>query len=231
MQVRVRLFAGTRDAVGAPSLHVEMPEGAQVEDLLAALCREHPRLAGYRAHALVAVDGAFSTGTASLREGCEVAIMPPVSGGSGALTDAPFSLDALVAEVGSRSAGAVVGFVGLVRDTSGERPEARVERLHFEAFAPLAEREIGTLRTEACAKFALSGCLVRHRLGTLAVGEPIVAVVTAAPHRRAAFEAAMWIMDEIKTRVPIWKREHVADGTAEWVNDPTTPKNTRGSSA
>lgn len=226
MQVRVRLFAGTRDAVGASSLHVELPSGARVEDLLATLCREHPRLEAYRAHALLAVDGAFSMRAATLRDGAEVAIMPPVSGGSGALLDAPFSLDALVRELETRGAGAVVGFVGLVRETSGERPEARVERLHFEAFAPMAEREIEALREEAARKFSLSGCLVRHRLGTLGVGEPIVAVVAAAPHRRAAFEAAMWLMDELKTRVPIWKREHVAGAEARWVNDPTT----RGSS-
>lgn len=221
MQVRVRLFAGTRDAVGAASLDVEVPEGARVDDLVATLCLAHPRLEAYREHALLAVDGAYSTGAAPLRPGSELAIMPPVSGGAGALREGPFSLDALVQELETQGAGAVVGFVGLVRDTSGERRGEPVESLHFEAFAPLAEREIETLRREATAKFALTGCLVRHRLGTLGVGEPIVAVVTAAAHRRAAFEAAMWLMDELKTRVPVWKRERFSSGEARWVNDPT----------
>jgi molybdopterin synthase catalytic subunit len=223
MRVRVRLFAGTRDAVGAPSLEMDLPQGATVGDLVGLLCARHPRLQGYRDHALLALDGAFTTPRAALREGAEVALMPPVSGGAGdgrALVDGPFSLDALVASLERRGAGAVVAFLGQVRPTSGEAPGMRVERLRFEAFEPLAEAEITRLRDEATAKFRLTGCLVRHRLGVLAVDEPIVAVACAAPHRRDAFEAAQWLMDQIKTSVPIWKREEGPSG-ARWVNDPT----------
>lgn len=208
--MRVRLFAGTRDAVGAPSLEVDLPEGARVEDLLARLCAEHPRLAPYRPHALYALDGRFVPASAALRSGAELAIMPPVSGG--ALQEGPFSLDALVAELERTGAGAVVGFVGYVRGDGG------VERLRFEAFAPMAEREIASLREQAIAKFGLTDLIVRHRVATLPVGAPIVAVVAASPHRRAAFEAAQWVMDELKARVPIWKAEEGAAG-AQWVND------------
>lgn len=220
MRVRARLFAGARDAIGASHVEVDLPEGARVADLVAALAGAHPRFAPYREHLLFAVDGAFVTPQTRLSPGAEVALMPPVSGGSGAIDAAPFSLDELVARLERDGAGAVVAFVGLVRATSGERPGARVERLAFEAHAPLAERAIEEIRQEAIAKFQLSGCLVRHRIGTLAVGEPIVAVAAAAPHRRAAFEAATWVMDELKARVPIWKQEQGPAG-AFWVNDPS----------
>ena len=212
MRVRVRFFAGTRDAVGAGALELDLPDGARVDDALTALCARHPRLAGYRPHALYALDGTFVPTSQPLRAGAELAIMPPVSGGS--LQEAPFSLDALVRELERQGAGAVVAFVGYVRGDEG------VARLRFEAYAEMAEREIAALEAAARAKFGLTGVIVRHRVATLEVGEPIVAVVTAAPHRREAFEAATWIMDELKTRVPIWKAEEGASG-ARWVNDPT----------
>ena len=221
MRVRVRLFAGTRDAVGSPSVDLDLPPGSSVADLVRELCARHPRLEGYRPHALVALDGAFVPASAPLREGSEVAFMPPVSGGSeSALVEGPLSLDELVGRLERRGAGAVVAFLGQVRESSREAPGAPVERLRFEAYAPLAESEIARLREEATQKFGLTGCLVRHRLGVLPVGEPIVAVATAAPHRLAAFEAAQWLMDELKRSVPIWKREEGPSG-ARWVNDPT----------
>lgn len=214
MRVRVRLFAGTREAVGAGSLDVELPEGARVDDALAALCARHPRLAAYRGHALYALDGAFVPTSERLRAGAELAILPPVSGGAGSLQEEAFSLDALVEQVRREGAGALVAFVGYVRGDEG------VARLRFEAYAEMAEREIAQVCDAARAKFSLTDVLVRHRIATLAVGEPIVAVVAAAPHRRDAFEAAAWIMDELKTRVPIWKAEE-GPGGARWVNDPT----------
>lgn len=214
MRVRVRLFAGTREAVGSASLDLDVPEGARVDDALTLLCRAHPALARYRGHALYAVDGTFVPTSQALRAGAELAIMPPVSGGMGALQDGPFSIDALAQEIERTGAGAVVAFVGYVRGDEG------IARLRFEAYAEMAEREIETLRGQAIAKFSLTGCVIRHRIAVIAVGEPIVAVVTAAPHRKDAFDAASWIMDELKTRVPIWKSEEGARGSA-WVNDPT----------
>ena len=217
MRVRVRFFAGTRDAVGAAHTILELPGEARVSDVWAQLVAQHPGLARYAGHALVAVDGAFVPHTAAVREGAEVAVMPPVSGG--AVQEAPFSLDAIVATLRTEGAGAVVAFTGLVRETSGEQPGARVTRLEFEAYAEMAEREIARLRDAAIAKFGLVDCAIVHRVGALHVGDPIVAVVTSAAHRRAAFEAAAWLMDELKTSVPIWKREVAADGGTWWVND------------
>ncbi len=232
MRVRVRFFAGTRDAVGVASRDVDAGPAPTVGGLFETLAEEHPRLARYRGHALLALNGAFVPETTRLSEGDEVVIMPPVSGGQAdrrdevvdvpAVDPAPFSLDALVAGLDSEGAGAVVAFEGLVRDSSAERPGVRVARLDFEAYLPLAERVIEEVRGEAISKFGLVDARVRHRTGTLTVGEPIVAVVVSAAHRAAAFEAAAWIMTELKTRVPIWKRE-VDEGDAHWwVNDPPT---------
>lgn len=222
MRVRVRLFAGTREAVGASVVEVDLPEAARVADLVERLCARHPGLDAYRGCALLAVDGTFANPATPLRDGVEVAFMPPVSGGAHdrALHEGPLSLDEMVAGLERGGAGAVVAFLGQVRGTSGAAEGARVERLRFEAFEDLAEREIGRLRGEATRKFGLTGCVVRHRLGVLPVGEPIVAVACAAPHRREAFEAAQWLMDQLKTSVPIWKREE-GPGLARWVNDPS----------
>lgn len=219
MRVKVRFFAGTRDAVGAPSVERDVQDGATLAQLLDELERAHPRLAPYRAHALLAVDGAFVPPTTRLRAGAEVAIMPPVSGGEGLVLHRPFAPDEAVARLSKDGAGAVVAFYGHVR---GATHGARVERLRFEAYEAMAEQELARVRDEAKAKFGLVDCVILHRVGDLAVAEPIVAVATAAPHRRAAFEAAMWAMDELKTRVPIWKQEIAPDGAARWVNDPTT---------
>jgi molybdopterin converting factor subunit 1 len=219
MRVRVRFFAGTRDAVGAAQRVLDLDAGATTGDLFARLAADHPLLARYRQHALIARNGEMVGDRAPLAEGDEVAVMPPVSGG--ALDEAPFSLDGLVEGLRKEGAGAVVTFTGLVRPTSGEQPGARVERLEFEAYEPMAERTLEEVREEAVAKFGLVDARIRHRVGALALKEPIVAVVVSARHRREAFEAAAWIMDELKTRVPIWKREVDADGARRWVNDPT----------
>ncbi len=223
MRVRVRLFAGTRDAVGAPDAHLDLPEEARLRDALDRLCAAHPRLAPYRPTMLLALDGAFATPDSPLHDGAEIALMPPVSGGAErvAIVEGPLRLDPLVAALETQEAGAVVAFLGLVRPTSHERPRAQVERLHFEAHEAMALSEMARLRREAIARFHLADLIIHHRLGTLPLGEATVAVAAAAPHRRAAFDAAQWVMDELKTRIPIWKQEIDRDGSKAWVNDPT----------
>lgn len=204
MQVRVRFFAGTRDAVGTSHLDVEVPDSALVRDLLAQLERAHPKLAAYRGHALLALDGAFVLASAPLRAGDTIAIMPPVSGGSGGRLvrgELPPTL-----ALHAPGAGAHVTFTGVARGPAAE--------LRFEAFEEMAETELASILDEARAKFSLLAVDARHRVDTVPEGAPIVIVATAARHRREAFEAAMWIMDELKTRVPIWKQEE-----GKWVND------------
>ncbi|MFA5862329.1 MAG: molybdenum cofactor biosynthesis protein MoaE [Candidatus Thermoplasmatota archaeon] len=217
MRVRVRLFAGIRDVVGAAVLDMEAPEGGTVADVLAQLERAHPRLAAYRAHMLLAVDGESAMATRELSPGSVVALMPPVSGGS--LHAAPLDEATLRAALRTEGAGAVVTFLGLARDEGGT-----VQELRFEAYDEMAERELARVRDEAIAKFGLVGCVIHHRTGAVGVGAPAVGVATSARHRRQAFDAAAWVMDELKSRVPIWKREVSAEGD-RWVNDPSTQRN------
>jgi molybdopterin synthase catalytic subunit len=131
-----------------------------------------------------------------------------------AVLEAPLDAAAIRAEALDPRAGAVVLFEGCARDSHQGRP---VALLAYEAFVPMAEAELARLREEAMARFGLIRCLIHHRLGEVPLLEAAVIVATSSAHRREAFEAAAWIMDRIKERVPIWKRERYGDGTETWV--------------
>lgn len=127
--------------------------------------------------------------------------------------DQPFDMGAEVSRfaAGRRGAGAIVTFSGIVRDEGG-----RLTRLEIEHYPGMTERAITTIAVEAAQRWALADVLVIHRYGALAPGDPIMMVATAAAHRQAAFEAAEFLMDYLKSRAPFWKREIHADGAA-WV--------------
>ena len=110
--------------------------------------------------------------------------------------------------------GAVNLFLGTTRDHHEGR---RVQRLEYEAYERMALAALESLERSACERFALAHCAIVHRLGEVPVTEASVAVVTSSAHRAAAFDAARWVMDELKRHVPIWKKEHFADGGAGWV--------------
>ncbi|HXQ80981.1 MAG TPA: molybdenum cofactor biosynthesis protein MoaE [Opitutaceae bacterium] len=131
------------------------------------------------------------------------------------LTDKPIDGAALMAGLRDTRAGACVAFEGRVRGESGGRA---VTALDYEAYAPLAEKEGERILSEAREKFGVTGAVCAHRTGSLALGETAVWVAVAAGHRDAAFKACRYIIDETKARVPIWKREHYADGATEWVS-------------
>ncbi len=117
--------------------------------------------------------------------------------------------------VATPAAGAVVLFLGTVRGMTGGR---QTRSLNYECYAEMAERALAALEAEATQRWSLSGCAIVHRLGELAVGQTSVAIAVSAAHREAAFEAAKWLIDRIKQVVPIWKQEHWADGTSQWVH-------------
>jgi molybdopterin synthase catalytic subunit len=135
------------------------------------------------------------------------------------LAEGPIDTAALRRALSDPDAGAVLLFEGCPRTSHPERP---VTDLLFEAYVPMAYVRLDQLRKEALARFALKRCLVHHRLGAVPLGEAAVAVALAAVHRRETFLAAAWIMDALKTQVPIWKRERYADGSEAWVEDPPT---------
>ncbi len=134
------------------------------------------------------------------------------------LTHQPIDPQMVLECVASPAAGAVVLFLGTVREQSGGRAAVALE---YEAYPDMARRELEQLAAEARQRWDLCGCAIVHRLGRLEVGQVSVAVAASAPHRRAAFEAGQWLIDRIKEVVPIWKNEQFADGTSEWVHPGT----------
>lgn len=139
----------------------------------------------------------------------------------GHLSVEPLGLEALVRQVEAPGHGAVATFLGLVRDHHAGRG---VTRLEYQAYGPMAEAECGQIIAEAERRWPCRVAL-RHRVGVLAIGEPAVAIAVGSGHRAEAFEACRFVIEELKRRVPIWKRESYADGSEAWV-DPTAPGGT-----
>jgi molybdopterin synthase catalytic subunit len=143
-----------------------------------------------------------------------------------ALVAHPLDPCALLAETTRTANGATLLFVGTVREVNEGRP---VTGIDYTAYAAMAERELASIARDACERFGTPDVVVEHRTGTLGLGEASVAIAVAHPRRAQAYEASRWIIEELKRRVPIWKREHYADGTREWV-DPTRGEQVGGSS-
>jgi molybdopterin synthase catalytic subunit len=137
-----------------------------------------------------------------------------------ALTNQLIDSAALLAHVGSPQAGAVVLFLGTVREMTGER---RTVALNYECYPQMAEKKLAELEAEARRRWPLIECAIVHRLGHLDLGEASVAVAVSTPHRQDAFEAGKWLIDTLKEVVPIWKQENWADGTTEWVHPGVQP--------
>lgn len=129
------------------------------------------------------------------------------------LSSAPLDLARLVAAVESADRGAIVTFLGAVRDHHGGRA---VSRLEYSAYAPMAEAECARIVAEAEARWPVRIAL-EHRIGALEIGDAAVAIAAAGAHRAEAFDACRYVIEEVKRRVPIWKKEFYADGTVEWV--------------
>jgi len=213
MPVRVLYFAAARDAAGVSQASLS-PIPATVGALRARLAAEHPGLARILPRCRIAVDEDFVEDDAPLRDGAEVAIVPPVAGGAPCfrVTAQPLSLDEVVAAVSGPGLGGIVTFTGTVRDQSRGR---RVLRLEYEAYDTMAEKQLARIGTELGAAHGAAVAVV-HRVGVLAPGEAAVVIACAAPHRAPAFRACEAVLERLKHEVPIWKREVFEDGT-EWV--------------
>jgi molybdopterin synthase catalytic subunit len=134
-----------------------------------------------------------------------------------AIVDRPIDVSGLIEETRSPAVGALSVFIGTVRDNSENRDVARLE---YEAYRAMAETELTNIIADAANQFGITSLVAEHRVGELDIGEVSVAIVSSHAHRAAAIDCTRFVIDEIKKRVPIWKREHFVDGTREWV-DPT----------
>jgi molybdopterin synthase catalytic subunit len=221
VKVTVLFFAGLREAAGAARREVELAECATLADLREHLSRETPALRPGLERFPALVEGRMAAPGETLREGDEVAWIPPVAGGRGGsgavvqvtLTREPLDVEAVRRAVEAPGAGAVVLFVGMVRDHEAER---RVEALEYEAYERVAEERLRALAEEALARWPEARIALAHRLGRLALGEPSVAVAVATPHRAEAFDCCRSLMERLKASVPIWKRSIGPEG-AVWV--------------
>jgi MoaE-MoaD fusion protein len=207
MRVSVRLFAGLRERAGADRLEVELPEGARVADVLAAMASTPVGALGPR-ECVVAVNREYATADEPVRAGDEVALVPPVSGGSGAVrrvrvTGEPLDVAALAAAVRDPRAGGVVIFEGVTRE---------VPELDYEAYVEMAEARIEAIAAEEAERHRLCAVAIEHRTGTVPLSEPSVIVAASAPHRGEAFAGARALIDRVKAEAPIWKVEVTADG-------------------
>jgi molybdopterin synthase catalytic subunit len=221
MKITVRLFASHRDIVGVPELELDVPEGTTIGQLWQRLGAQYPALVPSTRSIMYAHNQEYANPEVMLQDGDEAAFIPPVSGGQPdvppfLITEQPLDSQSLAQYVQTPGDGALVVFTGVVRNNFGGRA---TNYLVYEAYAAMAVPVLEQLAAEAQQKWEIGRVAVHHRIGQLAIGETAVIVVVAAPHRHAAFEAAEYIMDRIKEVAPIWKREHWADGNAEWVGD------------
>lgn len=186
-----------------------------------------PAAAGLLSRTACARGDALLAPDAALADGDTIALIPPVSGGQSVadesphLTDTPLDLDALMTGTEDERCGALVVFGGTVRLANDGREVASMD---YSAYGPLAARTLADIERETIAAFDIHACRVQHRTGRLGLGEVSVYVVVRAVHRDPAFEAARHALEQLKTRVAVWKNEHYADGSSAYLEGTEVPR-------
>jgi MoaE-MoaD fusion protein len=206
MRITVRLFAGLRERAGWAQKEIDGVE--RVGDVWPAL-----ELGDEPPGVLYAVNKEYAEPDRELADGDEVALIPPVSGGSFRLTEEPLSLDAAVREVADDRAGAIATFVGTTRVDSRGRV---VEHLEYEAYEGMAESFMERIAQDLKSKYDLCAVAIHHRVGRVGIGETSVVIAVSAPHRQDALTACREAIDTLKETVPLWKKE-VYEGGEEWI--------------
>src|SRR5436190_14008626 len=213
MQIAIRCFALLRD-LSADRTVLELNDGATIEEAWSELARRYPALLAHRPYVRAARNGAYAEWEERLGDQDEVAFLPPVSGGARRTALVEGTIDESAVEDGLATAahGALVTFVGRARNNADDGRE--VLELEYEAYGPMAERVLEEIAAEAAERWNASVGVV-HRVGLVPIGEAAVLIVCAAAHRDAAYQASRYVIEAIKERLPIWKRERFADGS-EW---------------
>ena len=214
--VRARLFARLREQAGTDTESLELPAGSTVSDVYDAVKRLHPGLEADRNALRAALNQEFAEWDTAVAAGDEVAFIPPVSGGAHGtgvlfeLTSRPLDSRRMETAVAHKGAGAICTFTGVVRDSSRGRS---VTHLEYEAYAEMASAQMRRIADEIAERWPEARVAMAHRTGRLEIGEPSVVVSVSSPHRAEAIAACKWGIDRLKETVPIWKKEHAADGT------------------
>jgi molybdopterin synthase catalytic subunit/molybdopterin converting factor small subunit len=247
MKIGVLFFGVLKDLLGRSVDTIDLPEGARVREVILCYSRVSPRFEAMVPSLAISVNQEYSRADRALREGDEVGLLPPVSGGSSEdgssesgsaeggdegpgevrseiqIVREPIDTEAVVARLKRPADGAAVIFDGVVRDNTRGR---RTLYLDYQAYEAMALKQMETLAVEARARFGVRGASIVHRLGRLEIGETSVLIVVASAHRGAAFEACRWIIDTLKKTVPIWKKEYFEDG-AVWADGEAFPEEIR----
>jgi molybdopterin converting factor subunit 1 len=232
VRVKVLFFGMLKDIVGRAEDHIEVADGARLESVFTRYARQFPRLTDLESSIVLALNQEFRDRSAAIREGDEIAFLPPVSGGSSreagrythqicdaetgcffALTRETIDTQGIARELLRGEDGAVVDFEGVVRNNTKGRA---TKFLDYECYEPMAVKMMAEIGREILGTHAIGRIAMVHRLGRLEIGEASVVIVVTAPHRKPAFEAALEGINRLKRLVPIWKKEHFADGEV-WV--------------
>jgi MoaE-MoaD fusion protein len=222
MRVTVLFFGVLKEMLSSQSQTLDLPPGSTVDAVIAHFRQLLPQQPKLWSTLAIAVNQSYAPSGCLLRDGDEVALLPPVSGGSvpivSLVTD-PIDAASLVRDIKAGEDGAVVVFDGIVRNHTRGR---RTLYLVYEAYEDMALRQMQALVQEAIAVHGVRQVSMVHRLGRLEVGETSVLIVVASAHRAQAFEACRWLIDTLKKTVPIWKKEHFEDG-AVWADGEPFP--------
>jgi molybdopterin synthase catalytic subunit len=228
MQVRVLFFGVLKDVAGKASETIFLPEPATLANLLSRLQQEIPHLNSHLSSIATSINQEYAPRDSALKSGDEVALLPPVSGGSETALQTPLraaivseriETQALAERIRRPEDGAIAIFEGIVRNHSRGR---RTLFLDYEAYPEMALKQMEALVAESLEKFAIREAVIVHRIGRLQIGETSVAIFVASAHRSAAFEACRWLIDTLKRTVPIWKKEYFEDG-AVWADGQPFP--------
>jgi molybdopterin synthase catalytic subunit/molybdopterin converting factor small subunit len=233
MRIRVLLFGQLKDIIGRQEDSLELAQGAKLSAVTSYYAEHFPKFQPMAASIACSLNQEYAAGSAALRDGDEVGLLPPVSGGKSGLEElqsqhcaivrSPISSQQIAGAIKAGEDGAAVVFEGIVRNHSRGR---RTLYLDYEAYEPMALNELQRLSHSALERFGIRDVRIVHRLGRLQIGETSVLVVTVSAHRAQAFEACRWLIDNLKKTVPIWKKEYFEDG-AVWADGEPFPEEIR----
>src|SRR5574340_208438 len=211
--IRVKLFASFKEIVGKSEVSFEIEKHATISDLKKILLNNYPRLSSQKFQAIYAVNHKVVDDSTLLSADDEIAIFPPVSGGTISITEKPIDLNDILLHSKDESAGATTLFLGTVRDHNDGQV---VSGIHYEAYKEMSESVLLEIESEVLKKWDIKKFIAIHRIGDLKIGDVSVAVSISTEHRKDAFEACRYTIDAIKIKVPIWKKEKTVIGQ-HWV--------------
>ena len=226
MRVQVLFFGQLKDLTGNAAESLALGDRATVRDVLQHYSEKFPSILKLSPSLALSVNQEYASKDAPLRDGDEVALLPPVSGGAvrSGITCEKIDPHQIVSAMERPEDGAIVIFDGIVRNNSRGR---KTLYLDYEAYEPMALKQMEDLAEEALKKFPVRDVRIVHRLGRIEIGESSVFIAVASAHRAAAFDACRWLIDTLKKTVPIWKKEYFEDGAVWADGEPFPPEITK----